>query len=333
MTSRRYRFTSVPERHLRARRQEHGTLYRQLLAQGFTAEDIAAAENSRPGLRRIGLALVTQDGATDPLVGVAYGGDFRAEEEHGLPQINRGLAAGEHKKRILTGEVDGRWYLGLHADQGLHRWQPEETLARQATEAHERSAREAEWAADRRDRTLLVPQLREDIRGAGIEGPLPRTKPELQAMHRRVVRHLPEFTDVGEFHYGDTLIYLAHQPILIAALRLLADSGKHLRMGGSGSPFGTGATIYDERDLTGDQIESARARADYIARMTKKAEPLRAALNTRGQVYALTPGRIQDGVDMFYLNYSPRGHAQQFGWYSLAQLAEHHANGTWPMQR
>lgn len=330
MPALQYRFTSVPERHLRERRQQNGTLYRQLLARGFTPDDITAAENSRPGTRRIGLALVTQVGASAPLVGIAYGGDYRAEEEWGLPEISKSLAAGESGKRLVTGEVHGRWYLGLHANAGLQEWKQDDTLARNANEAHRRSAREAEYAADRRSWGLLVPQLRAEIRAAGVTGPLPRTKPDLQALHRRACQNLPEYTDVGEFHHGDTLIYLAHQPILIAALRILADSGKHLRLGGSGGPFGSGATLYDERDLSGDQLETVRARADYVKRMTAKAEPIRAALNTRGHVYALNPGSPKNGVDMFWLNYSPRGRAQQFGWFSLAQLAEHHANGTWP---
>lgn len=325
----RYKFTSKPDRTLRAMRQTAGTVYHQLLEQGFTPEDIQAAEDSRPGTRHIGLAVAYQDGSDVPMVGVSYGGDFRSEEETGLPQIHVGLKAEEHKQRVFTGEVDGHWYLGIHADRGLRHWRGQVDIDDRAATALRRAADEAQWKSGYRDGLLTVAELRTEIREAGVTGPLPRKKDELRAIHREKVRGGPAFIDVGEFHYGDTLILLPFTPVLTATLRILSESGKHLRMGGSSTPFGRGASLYDDRDLTGDNVEAARANEDYVRRMNKKAEPVRRALRTGGNLYAISPGRRKNGEDYFWLNYSPRGHRQVFGWFTLKQLLEKHATGDW----
>jgi hypothetical protein len=332
LTRPNYRFTSVPERTIRRLRQNAGTVYHQLLAAGFTAEDIAAASEQYPRTRRISLATTEQDGSSIPVVAVAYGGDLRAEEEYGIPEISKALLAGEHAKRVFTGEVDGRWYLGLHADRGLNRWEQQEIVARRAAEAQRRAQIEAQdehW----RDRFLKVQELRDGLRAAGVDGPLPRTKTELQSLFAAKVRTTRPYVSVGEFHYGDTLIMLPAEPILEAALRILAGAGKHLRMGGSSSPFGRGAYLFDDRDLTGETIEADRVHEDYVRRMAKKAKPVWDTLATKGQVFAISPGRRENGKDLFWLNYYPHGFAQQFGWYTLDDMLSRHRDGTWPARR
>jgi len=319
-----WKFTSVPERKLRALRQNAGTVYRQLLAQGFTPEGIEAEATDSAELRRIALISARQDGTDVPLIGVAYGGDFRAEEEYGLPQIRKALRDGDGARRVFTGEVEGRFYLGVHADAGLTSWHQDELIARRAGEAQARARREAEWRRGYEDDRKTVHQLRAGLREAGVEGSLPRTKQELRDLHCRHVRGGVPFLGVGEFHMGDTLIMLPATPVLEAALRILATSGKHLRMGGSGSPFSRSATLFDDRDLTGDTIEATRAHEDYIRRMDQKAEPIRQELRKHGFLYALNPGRRQNGKDLFWLNYSLRDPSfkQQWGWFTLPQLAE-----------
>lgn len=323
------KFTSKPERTLRAMRQGAGTLYHQLLAQGFTADDIDAEENSFPGTRNIGLAIAAQHGSDIPLIGVAYGGDFRSEEEVGIPQIHRALAAEDHKDRVITGEVNGHWYLGIHADKGLGSWRGEERTDEHAATALRRAADTAQWNAERRLRHITVPELRTELRAAGVTGTLPRKKDDLRALHRVHVLGGDAYVSVGEFHHGDTLILLPFTPVLTAALRILSESGKHLRMGGSATPFGRGATLYDDRDLTGETVEAARANADYVRRMNQKAEPVRKALRTGGHLFALSPRNREDGEDYFHLNYSPRGHKQAFGRFTLTELLRRHRDNDW----
>lgn len=326
-------FRHVPERErtVRALRQGAGTVYHQLLAQGFTPDDIAAEVDSYPGTRRIGLALSAQDGSDLPLVGVAYGGDFRAEEEWGIPEIAKALAA-EEAGRTFTGERDGVWYLGLRADRGMDSWRGEERDQEVAATALRRSADEARsehW----RDRWLKVAELRTGLREAGVAGPLPRTKAELQQLFATHVRKQHAFSNVGEFHQGDILILVPARPVITATLRILADAGKHLRMGGSSSPFGTGATIYDQRDLTNESVETARAYQEYARIQNRKADPVRKALAAQGQLWALSRPTRRDGVDRFWLNYSPHGHKQVSGWFTLVELQDRLASGDWPRQR
>lgn len=327
----RFRFTSAPERRIRAMRQTAGTVYRQLLAQGFTPASIEAEAEDFVDTRRIAIVMVAQDGSDDPVIGVQYGGDFRAEEEWGIPEISKALRDGDWKRRLFTGNVEGHFYLGLHADQGVNHWRGQEHIDTRTAEALRRARLEAEWKAKSVTRGKTAQQLRTGLRDAGVEGPLPRTKVELEDMYRRIVGKVPERVSVGEFHYGDTLIMLPAAPVLEATLRILADAGKHLRMGGSSSPFDRGAVLFDDRDLTGETVEAMRAREDYLRRMNRKAEPIRKALAEKGFVYALTPGRRENGEDLFFLNYSPhdRRFKQQSGWFTLAQLSELHANDGW----
>lgn len=323
-----YKFTSAPERKLRAMRQTAGMVYHQLLAQGFTHEEILAEEDSGPGTRRIGLAISSQEGSDLPLIGVSYGGDFRSEEETGIPEIAAALRNGEHASRIVTGDVEGHWFLALHADNGLHSWNPEQHLRERAETALSRSrhaAREEFWL----DKWLKVPELRDLIRGAGIDGPLPRTKTELQDILATKVRKKSVLANVGEFHFGDTLILLPARPVITATLRILAEAGKHLRMGGSSTPFGRGATLYDERDLTGDTVEQFRALEDYVRRQDQKAEPTRRALRAQGSLWALSSPTRRDGRDLFWLNFSPRHHRQVSGWFTLFELNEKIRTGDW----
>ena len=323
-----FKFTSVPDRRLRAMRQTAGTLYHQLLAQGFTALDIAAeAEGGdRVGTRRIGLILASQEGSTVPVVGVSYGGDYRTEEEVGIPQIAKALNEGDHKDRVVTGTVKGCWYLGIHADGG-RQWNSSEAIVGRADEAWRRSQSEAARSTWR-DEELKAAELREALKDKGIS-PLPRRKDELLVLYREHVRPTPAFISVGEFSYGDTLIMLPATPVLEAALRILSDAGKHLRMGGSSSPFGRGAALFDDRDLTGETIEARRAREDYVRLMKKKAAPVWKVLEAKGHVFAISPRHRKDGEDWFWLNYSPRGHRQVFGLFTLKQLLERHATGDW----
>lgn len=323
-----YKFTPTPERRIRAMRQGAGTVYHQLLTAGFTPEQILAEEDSSPGTRRIGLAISSQDGSDIPLVGVSYGGDFRSEEETGIPEIAAALKDGTHKDRVFTGAIDGVWYMGLHADRGLNAWRTEERLLERTTTALRRS-REGALGEHWRDRWLKVAELRALIRDAGIEGALPRTKAELQHIVATQVRKQHSLSNIGEFHYGDTLIMIPARPVITAVLRILAESGNHLRMGGSSSPFGRGATIYDERDLTGDTVEAARAHEAYSRRMNRKAEPTRDALRRKGSLFFLgNPGR-RGGRDTFWLNYSPRDHKQVFGYFTLGELNEKLRADSW----
>lgn len=323
-----YKFTSVPERKLRAMRQSAGTVYHQLLAQGFTREDILSEEDTRLGTRQIGLAVATQSGSTIPLIGVSYGGDYRSEEEKGIPEIVAGLRAGEHQRRVITGEVDGVWYLGLHADGGLSDWMSEGRLARTEQTALRRSrdrARGEHW----RDEQLTVTEIRGLIRDAGIEGPLPRRKEKLSHILATQVRKQHPLANIGEFHDGNTLIMIPARPVIEATLRILSGSGKHLRMGGSSTPFLRGITLFDERDLTAETVEQDRAHEDYVRRMDRKAEPTRVALRRHGHLFYLGSPRHRDGEDWYKVNFYPRGHKQVFGYFTLFELNEKIRTGDW----
>jgi len=311
----------------RARRPS--TVYQQLLAQGFTPDDIAAEVEVTVGIRRIALLAARQDGTDEPMLGVAYGGDFRSEEEAGIPQIGRSLRELLHDDHLFTGEVEGHWYLGIHADSGA--WREGENVPARATEALRR-AREEQQDAPSRDRWLRVADLRKNLRDVGVTGPLPRTKDELLALHAEHVHGRWDIASVGEFHHGDTLILLPGRPVITAVLRILAAAGTHLRMTGPTSgPFRDGAVLIDERDWTAEHVEKIRAAAARRERLDAEAEPVRKLLRKNGRLWSLRAGDTMDRA--YWLNYSPRNARQVSGWFSLDELERRAREEDWDFAR
>lgn len=95
---------SAPRISNRARNKRQGTetLYRKLIAEGFTDEHIRAAHTDDIRNRSYGLVIMDQPGEADPIIGVGYGGDYRSEEESGQGAISTSLATEKSAQTCIS---------------------------------------------------------------------------------------------------------------------------------------------------------------------------------------------------------------------------------------
>lgn len=98
--------TRIDDDARRERQRTGKTLYATLLQQGFTDEQIRERTHAVPSLRKFTVTVFADEHGADPVVGVAYGGDHRYEEEHGQQKIHDLLNAG--KGQGLTHIVGGK---------------------------------------------------------------------------------------------------------------------------------------------------------------------------------------------------------------------------------
>ncbi|TXH09303.1 MAG: hypothetical protein E6R04_08570 [Spirochaetes bacterium] len=84
----------ITDRKRSARQRDGGTLYAKLLSQGFTAEQLQERVSAVPPNRQFTVTVLESTDGSDPVVGVAYGGDYRYEEERGQEKISELLTNG-----------------------------------------------------------------------------------------------------------------------------------------------------------------------------------------------------------------------------------------------
>ena len=63
--------------------------------------------------------------------------------------------------------------------------------------------------------------------------------------------------------------------------------------------------------------------------MDRKAEPTRASLRRSGYLFYLGSPRHRDGEDKFKVSFSPHGHKQVTGYFTLYELNEKVRTGDW----
>ena len=344
-------------------RQLGGTVYDQLVQQfGLASVEKDMAEKT--DLRGVSLTYINQ-AVGKPIIGIAYGGDFRSEEEYGTSEIYKALEKGKNQKDLFYRKTDDAGNVGyVVVNPQKQDYRPEEILQREWDEALRRHNQPPYGnytrEIDKLEFRLTTKQLRERAKAAGIK-PLPPTKQKLaQAIYR--AEHsdeiIPTTQSVGEFHDGRNLIIMTDNPRMLATLDKLVEAAEHdsLRMGSSSNPFSRGAMFYDERDFS-VATRNTLARAEkWEAQQMKKIEGLRERLQgdrgSRGwntnSVYAL--GRPQAGFDSvirysagkdgrkvtdpadtyYFINMSRQGHKQVSGWYNREEL-EAFASGDWTL--
>ncbi|MFS0885281.1 hypothetical protein [Aeromicrobium sp. 179-A 4D2 NHS] len=288
------------------------TVYQRLLALGHTREDIdaAAAEGERKRAnRKIYLTVNKQNGTDEPVIGVTYTGDYRAEEEWGLAAISEKFNGSTVNQSDIVSVVTygAHPYFVIEAKKA---WDFLDTLADRVDTAASRAISEAEWYDGYfRDYRKSVADLRAELKG--IVTPLPRKRADLLTALRVHVHGLPERVSVGEFHRGDFLVMAPADRLLTDALALLfeATETNNLRFGGSSNPFSRAVSFFDDRDLTPETVESIRASQHYNDTQMNFIADVKDQLEAKGRLYAMSPGRLAPGDrpmgDYWFINYYP----------------------------
>lgn len=326
---------------------KHESVYARLIAKGYTREDILAAHSDgyhESHLRSAHLAVIEPEGQ-DPIVGVRYTGDYRAEEEYGsagitetLPDNQDSVAIEETPLGLLFTVINRGEHYGLYrGDYG------DEQFARQREKALEFAEREINYrlGADGEGRYTVkyeglrlnkslsrftVPELKAAARHEGIEGTLPRRKDDLLALVREN-RQKAEKNHVvpGNFHSGSVLGIVAPAGIVADTLRMLyeAAQAKSLTMGGIANPFARGMVFFDDRDKGKALVKSIRDTQRQYDRWMKDVAPVEKSFKgANGYLYAISQPQEREGQVVYWLNYAPRDHKQIFGYFTIAELAQ-----------
>lgn len=274
------------------------TIYQELLRLGYTPEDMnkAAEQTARKSNpRQFGLVVADQpDG--DPVVGVSYTNDYRAEEEWGVGSLARALfGQDKHNHKMIKG---ARNHVGKIIDV------PETTLVLSVQgyadldriEMHHfkdgdygiRQTDYAEWYTENLPRAKGVSssweytykkmdKLREIATEMGIEKPQ-RTK---DALIQQIVAAKPQKTPdlwPGWFHFGNVLILRAGGGIVADTLKLLYKAGRETETlgigGGSFGPFASGLTLFDTADLSKTYIKERNAHEKWVRKQEKALQPV-----------------------------------------------------------
>lgn len=271
--------------------------------QGLLAPGIVGT----PKTRRFCAAAVPQTDGDDPIVGVTYRCDYRAEEEFGLRDLRRVIVGDDHraidpiptasdhvlvctdKNAIAITTMPNHTHefawgdpivRGNYADYWIdHVGYAQGTVARWELE-HE-----------------TVPELRQRAKTLGIT-PLPARKNDLI---NTIITHpdLPRDTPgawPGWLHHGDALILRADYGPAADVIARLCDAARAntLTFAPASGPFHTGCFLADARDITTtfrDHLERERAAFDTAL---EDANRIVTALNNDG--WNLTPVRYANTV-------------------------------------
>lgn len=326
------------------------TTYRALQAAGLghVLDSIPDPRN-----RQVSIAAIEpQDGAIDPIVGLHYACDFKAEEEWGPAELRKSFSAGSgpgtaygrlerkqpdfvasHPQCSLIHVCDAQWVLLTQPLE--HRpLTAERTLLHALAQQRQMRVPGAPylWRLER----ATVPELRALAREKGLRVNTQMRKPELI---QTLMEHLAPKEALalpGWFQDGHHLVLpRGHGAFRIVTDRLIAAAERgSLAVGGSGlTTFGSGMSLYDFDDMPAGQVQKIQQAREWRADRMAELEPVIQTLHERGhQWYFLgNPRRINTSTTLentqvrYWLNSHsyrlPNGkNAQPYGWYSLEEL-------------
>lgn len=326
------------------------TTYQALQAAGL---DHVLDSTSEPKSRRVSIAAIElQDGAVDPVVGLHYQCDFKAEEEWGQDKLLTAFSAGSGpdtaygrlermqpdfvasysqaslvhvfdtqwvlmtepmERRPLTGESSLRYALGCHREMPVP------------------GAPEL-WRLERH----TVPELRAMAQKEGLPVTTRMRKLELIRVLMDHLTPKESLTLSGWFQDGHHLVLpRGHGAFRIVTDRLIAAAERGgLAIGDSGLPaFGSGVSLFDFDDMPAEEVQKIQEARVWRADRMAELEPVIQTLRERGHqwYYLGDPRLISKTADAsgtlvrYWLNGQsyrlPNGKsAQPYGWYSLEEL-------------
>lgn len=303
--------------------------------------------DKEPGIREAGVVTIaTEDG---PVTALSYRCDFRAEEEWGVAELRKALLASSARRsfqrreaaknpdypnpRKRHSQVDHLRvtddYVAIFVNAEPYR--PEDQIDRALTYIREQTpytqTRTSVWEF----RRLTVAELRAEITRRGLSAPSKARKDDLVTLLVSQAENIRPNIYPAWFHHGDVLVLPRGAGDAFGeVVDKLIDAAEHgtLAIGGLGTvnPFGSGLTLYDERDLgkiTRKEISDAN---DWHWTQMATLDPVKTELKSRGiDCYFLGDPRLdeRDGekVVVYWLNgHGGYGNPQPFGWYTAEEL-------------
>lgn len=329
----------------------HTSLHDQL---GATTVAKLLADADRTRSREFGIGYFEQPGG-DPIIGLHYTCDFKAEEEWGVNDLRKAITGDNPRRFSMT--KDGRHHFATFSDvNGLILSTREYEKGHQIKWGDDVSEyadspylvdREPDYVAHYRNwldyrvnglsfwiHRKTVAELREEARELSIS-PLPRRKDDLieQINRAKAPKDAPA-TWPGWFQNGRQLVFRADDgptADVLKALQKTAADG-HLAIGNGSGPFASGLFIYDARDETQELQDQREAQFDWYDARMAELEPVAKDLeeNFLGYYFLGDPKVIDTGdgrkVVRYWLNSHTTGHAydgrQIFGWFTLEELKD-----------
>jgi len=319
-----------PELKMRDERQEGGTLYHELLADGITEAELDSRFSEDPGHRHAGISYIANPSGSKA-VGISYSGDFKSEEETGISHISKALKAGELGPNDVQVYEKGDYTVFAVRGERAYGWEDEgdrnlkDRVEKEALSRYENWSSNANWDLKWKLRNLGGDELK--ARLTGKVKPMPKTK---AAMINKIIELEGEASErhpaIGEFQTGQALVVVTKDPLeakLMKKMKASHEAG-YLRVGGSSNPFSNGNLFYDERDLT-REFKTDLVKSEEANKYAKAyVSDTRAKLGESGHVYAVSPDVQEPDGDIrnsrFWLNYSPKNGKQIFGWFNKTQL-------------
>lgn len=308
------------EKDLKARdaRQFKDTAYQQILRE-VSEEEFKKMEELETSTRQASIGYLKTEDGEDRVVGVSYGGDYKAEEEWGLSHIRKALANGDFEKDdVAYLEKNGKGVLVIRGED--FGFSPESEYAqRSVATAMKRfddyvpyDEQKVLWQTERKYGDKKVAELRSMFKGK--INPLPTKRDDL--MKAITVYETNPPTDTvkvpqGEFQNGKVLSIVSDNKAMMATMRKAkeAHDAGTLRMGNSRNPFARGVVFYDDRDVSRD----SKVRQVKIEEGTKLAsENIKESwdkLKRNGSAFAVSPHVDEDLQDIndakYWVNYYP----------------------------
>lgn len=317
-------------------RRKHTSIYDHLIQRGYTDEQIRESlERGNDSMRSIGLTQVKDDNSETPVLGLAYSGDYRYEEEAGLGALGKKLDAYRKQKDfIFTVPVGASYGLAVVVEHG----QNLEAVYERALVRHE-AVVPSKYTFVRE----TVKDMQSKLRSAGVK-PIPTKREEVERLYLETFEGVTYTShhSIGEFHYGDVLVMMTADPIILAVMEALEAAAKDnaVSLGSSANPFSRGVALYDVRDLSIETVKAMKEADRWAEARMKDAEAAQSELKSNGHLYAIRPGHFNsppvhtetvadDGV-YYYINYSPTyGNRSSVGslWTSSTRLLQARSHG------
>lgn len=300
------------------------TVYEELIALGYSEQEIRDAAKVHAGTRTISLALKeTPD--EFPIVGLSYVCDYRYEEEEGISKLAAVLNDTPEQWKYFASTSNGFVYFSTSP-------LPDEYLKHQVAMAQEYHTRMLPYVQESDAQSLAHSTVAEmksfaADRSISLTG-LTKKADIFQAIMASLPKQSPNVWPAW-FHFGNLLGFKA-AGIVSDALNLLLKAAQQNALGVSNSAmvFASGLGFYDTRDI-GPKLTQQRAEEEAVYDAAMKAlEPVAAELTSRGhRWYALGRPSIirpKDAATMetrYWLNgHYVNGLGQPYGWYSLDEL-------------
>lgn len=316
----------------------HATIFKQV---GKTLEELTEyGEHNSP--RFFGIDILEQpDG--DPIIGIGYQCDFKAEEEWGISDLRKAFTTDNQRRFHMTKaskanvavftDVNGLVLSTSPVSETSPKWGHEFGYGRTGKPDYV-----GHFQIGTTDVTgyyglhsYQVTELRQMAKEEGVK-PLPTRKDDLiHAILAKRFEGVERSTWPGWFQSGRDLVLRADNGLTAVVLTAVAAAAKsgHLAIGNGGGVFGSGIFLYDSRDETKQLKKEREARFDwYDARMAELEPVAKKVSEDIGYYFLGRPSEHKDDngnpVAKYWLNSHSTRKAhdgrQIFGWFSLAEL-------------